>query len=844
MDHPINKQLNLYGQYRNSVLAKDGMLFRAFSFAGIDPKALYQGDFVRLTGIFQRLLQNLNSDITVSQYYCHYDNAKVSIRDRDNDRAHMLSKRREAFLNEQRNLSGSRIFWLLGQPQDQNLNKLSSVWFISQLLQIPFDKKARQLVLNKLKARDQLLFLESELDRQYNDLEENLDTLVSRMDNISLAHELSNNELYGLYRSVCNLDFDYLDHSGEAPLEDWDNLGFDGDVIEVNVEGMDCLKLTGPNPRYVRIASVSGYGEEYTPEGTWGRGDGAGNKAVTMQAGNYIICNRFTPLSRFRKASFVKSKHDELYRQTLSVKDLMSGNASGEAGFQSHVNSSPQLKEMLDDLNEISFSDMRYGYFNSHIIMFNEDPKVLKKACRSMNQAMLQSGIYSVWESAGLTDAYFNCMPGVMKRSVRSFEMNTAQVGAASLVFKSHSGQRQWARQPETEEAMYIFESDDGSPFYYSPYVGEKCLTVGVGPTRSGKSFTKNTLAGHFMKYGGLYQSIDMDPGTEPLAKFYGTQAGIFTIDERRGGFNPFCVAQGVDDVEFISHLTEMIREMVKMNESASMQELNGTEQGQLDYAIRQVLQQEDRELRTLSNVADHCEKSVREKLARWINKGANAQYFDNVDDAIGSIDRMFTVYNLKAVKERKELAALITKEIFFRIVRLFESPEYRTTPKFLEIDEAQYFLSIKGSPELVEAKSRTWFKFFGGMGLWTQSPSHYRKLDGWETIRSSASTFIFMADAEMNEESYRSTFSLTDGEIQTIANLKPQQQALIKQPEIGVSKVVNLFTAPEEYAIATSRANEAVHVEQCLKEFNDVDEAIAEAIKRMKLTPTETNDV
>ncbi|MGZ7144677.1 hypothetical protein ACXWOO_09940, partial [Streptococcus pyogenes] len=88
----------------------------------------------------------------------------------------------------------------------------------------------------------------------------------------------------------------------------------------------------------------------------------------------------------------------------------------------------------------------------------------------------------------------------------------TSQAGATALVFKSSEGIKTWGEQ--REEAVYILESDDGTPFHYTPFIGDKCLVLGVGPTRSGKSFTKNVMAGHFMKYGNgeglgsLYQSI------------------------------------------------------------------------------------------------------------------------------------------------------------------------------------------------------------------------------------------------------------------------------------------------------------------------------------------------
>ncbi|STM47050.1 Uncharacterised protein [Escherichia coli] len=72
------------------------------------------------------------------------------------------------------------------------------------------------------------------------------------------------------------------------------------------------------------------------------------------------------------------------------------------------------------------------------------------------------------------------------------------------------------------EEAFYILESDDGVPFFFTPKVKEKLLLLGNGATRGGKTFMKNCIASHFIKFGGLYNCLDIDPGSIPMANFFG----------------------------------------------------------------------------------------------------------------------------------------------------------------------------------------------------------------------------------------------------------------------------------------------------------------------------------
>ena len=241
--------------------------------------------------------------------------------------------------------------------------------------------------------------------------------------------------------------------------------------------------------------------------------------------------------------------------------------------------------------------------------------------------------------------------------------------------------------------------------------------------------------------------------------------------------------------------------------------------------------------LKTMSTLYDMVGESLKLKLQRWVRKtsGMYENLFDNVEDGIGNLTKRIAVYNLAGVKDKPALAQLVTNEIFFRVSRLFEDRAYRSVPKMMSIDEAQYFFSIPGAVELAVAKARTWFKHNGGMEFWTQDVDHFGNIPGWNTLRSSASTWLFMADQAMNKESYQRVFpDLTDGECAAIARLKPRQQFYIIQREAGISKVVNVFTAPEEYVLATSRPSEAIIVREMLDRYSDIDEATSEMVKRI----------
>ncbi len=66
--------------------------------------------------------------------------------------------------------------------------------------------------------------------------------------------------------------------------------------------------------------------------------------------------------------------------------------------------------------------------------------------------------------------------------------MFTTRACALSLINKSSTG------FPEIEnfggeEAVYVFETKTGEPFYFNPFIDERAIVLGVGPTRSGNHF-------------------------------------------------------------------------------------------------------------------------------------------------------------------------------------------------------------------------------------------------------------------------------------------------------------------------------------------------------------------
>ncbi|ELE4368157.1 AAA family ATPase [Salmonella enterica] len=845
-----NEKINLAGHENGAVYTYTGSVIGGLSLSGIDPSSVTESMRKTISLLLRNVIQLLPANVSLSDYYVHFEGAKVKLAERANPRSQLLSQRRQAFLNLVRNLNDSRLFWLIEVQPDENLNSIFSTTFFKNLFNGVFDEEARKRVGLVFKERDAFKIEIEEFEKQCRKLADCLRDLDLRLSFFSPENEMMGVEgIWRLQKFLANFNPRYLTKKPTPmPVDSWDQYTLDGEnVSSVVVNGVPMLKIDGAVPVYVRIASITQFGKEHVPEGVWSLKESG--KAPVMVKGNYVFFNRYTPASSFKRSLIISAKENELVRNQIKLSDLMNNKVAAER-LESKIKGDPHLLKMQEELQDASYSPDKLGDYTSSVAVFNTDPYKLIDASKELD-GILSNSMTLVWEGVGLEQAYFAMQPGYPKSTYRTLTFNTSQAGAASLFFRSHQGLKTWKKGLETEEAIYVLESDDGVPFFFTPVIGEKCLLTGVGPTRMGKSFFKNTVASHFTKIGGIYTSLDVDQGTIPLANFFKEDGAAFTLsDSLKAGMNSFATSLSADDSDFVIHIIEQLKLMIQFNQREDDKTFSTGELNDLSIAIRGLLRQEyvaaeERlSVNRLETLMSKCPRSIQEKMSAFYGSGHYARLFDNENDAIGKLDRPVSVYNLAAVKDKPQVAQLLQHEIFFRTVRLFESAKYREVPKYMDIDEAQYTLSVPGAAEWAIAKSRTWFKHGGGMGFWTQSPEHYSNLAEWQTLRSSTSVFVFMPDQAAITEKYVDAFGLDPEEVDIIRNMKPRQQAYIVIPDLQISKVVNLFTESEQYVICTSTAHEAALAERTYQKHEDIDVAIDEIIDALSLkkTPEESD--
>ncbi len=804
----VHCELAVYGSY---VLTKKGSLIGAIELQGRDPDGLIAEDLQGLAYIGRALYQELDDGVIATQYYAHYDGATVRLRDRAHPISHRLSKSREAFVNKQSLSSSSLVHYFEVLP-DETLSRLDKVSLLMHMGKAFVSADSRDIVKRHFSNVESVVCFFEELERQTQVLDNILDDVSKRWDSTLAPRVMSVDEIWAHMKFVANLDPYYLSEDFEqtAPEGSWDISLPDGDISLTTVRNMDTVKLHGTTPTYARFLAVNRFGANNVPWGFWADRKGS---PVRLE-GNYLLVTRMHGMSRIQASMMFGSRERELNRRALDFRSIMKGETQSELERRELMK--PAIRQALDDLGEAEMIDDGWAYVHSFIVTWSHDPKTLSDMSVTIKRSADRASLNTCWEGAGISRAYKTVQPAGREHSLRDVVFTTTQYAAASLFYKPCLGQ-QTVKDLGEDEALYVFVGDDGTPFYYSPFVNGRAVVIGVGPIRSGKSFLKNTVASHFLKYDGSIHGIDVDEGMTPVAQSFGADGSIFELEQGDGtGFNSFAVCQGEGDTAFLQHYKSQIMMMLATNDNEDMRRVTPEEQKALDRAIGAVIRLEPR-LRRLLTVVQHCPESLRMKMSRWVygeseeKHGMYAQYFDSPRDTIGQVSQRAVAYNLKAIKDDPILLPLVMSEIFFRVTRLFENPKYRTVPKYLDVDEAHVLLQIPYVQQyIIRNAVRTWGKYLAGVGLWSQSPQEFKDLKHWSAVRSAASTFFFMADPQMDIALYKETFQLTDGECDAIKSLQPKREAFIVQRDLGIAKKVILEVGPEQYVVSTSKPSDA----------------------------------
>ena len=775
--------------YHDCLITTTGRLLTGFSLPGVDPSSFDAQDHLAFSLSVDSIFSGISESVTLTQCRLRLPASPATFSRHPDAMIDKLRRQRE------RHLSGypfldTHTHHFLDIGLDDTLKPGSMLAVARNALLSPFSRDARAGLKNALSPGKTLQLLETDLREKHALLAEALETTMARWSSLSEPTRLSAPDILQVVSRYLGAG----ERSVSPVIEDFDDVSpwiGDGDIAVVQIGPYTCLRLGGPNPVYCRVASIVALGR--TQPGQWSRG---WDPVVTDLPFPHAMTLRWRKLGQIETAMLFSVKRRQLERSSTSVSSVIN-TISGKEKKPEHL--STKVRRRFAELDEADAMEVRWTHSEATFLIWGRTEDEIAKRSRILQNACQALECKLVWESTNIANAFRAMLPTGSGIGLRRMITNSAQNASLSIAHARANG----AEPDRTMEPLDVFPTPDQSAFSYSPWVGGRALTLGIGPTRSGKTFLKNALALQTLRFNAWYFALDVDPGTAPLAEMLGNRAAYFAIGDNRGsgraGFNLFSSCQGPDDIAWRAHWLRQLTRMFTADGGARPDE---KQIRILDQATESVLAlPEDHQ--TLSHYAAHLPPDLASRLSRWLraepamdrhSDGQRAWLTDCETDIYHSACH-FQVFNFAALRDDDILRAIAYAEVFYRITRIFENDAERARPKWLDVDEAHIPLSDPEFAHWIVRGARTWNKFRVAPSMWSQALNEFTEIQNFEAIRGAASTLMFTANPSMPKGEYRKRLGLSDGEIDAISSLVPRRELYIIQREKGISRKVDVRT-------------------------------------------------
>jgi type IV secretion system protein VirB4 len=398
-------------------------------------------------------------------------------------------------------------------------------------------------------------------------------------------------------------------------------------------------------------------------------------------------------------------------------------------------------------------------------------------------------------EGIGALSAYMARFPGAQiagrSPNVRRLWLREDHAANLSLVYAPYRGEVH--SKTLENEALAIFETRDGSEFYYDPYTegGVRGCFV-LGETGRGKSFLLNFLIDNEAKYGGFVFVFDVGGSFENTILKYDGRVIRFGLTGPR--LNPFALPDTPENRRFAQRLVRML--LVKGGAQITPQQ-----EADLNERVSRMFSL-DASIRRLKHLI--LPPQLQPYLAKWIEGGVYGGVFDNTEDEL-DLARM-VVFDFEALgsgTEQQDLMEPLLSWIRWRIASYTQDMSNLGVPKLEIYDEAWRHLKDEQMSSMIVSTSKTARKHLGGIMLATQSVEDLGSFAN--LIRTNCPDAMLLGGA-FDRGQYAELFDLTERQLDLVSTLKRGELLLARK---SYSKVLKLTVDERSKWLYTTQPQE-----------------------------------
>lgn len=468
-----------------------------------------------------------------------------------------------------------------------------------------------------------------------------------------------------------------------------------------------------------------------------------------------------------------------------------------------------QAAEISEALDMTMSGHIAFGEHHLTIMCIEDTLGQLESALAMAIAELVNVGINPVREKLIMEQCYWAQLPANFDFIGRKSKINTLNIAGFAAMHNYPVGKidgNHWG------DAVTIFDTTSGTPFFFNFHARDVGHTTIIGPTGAGKTVLMNFLCAQSMKFNCRMFLFDKDRGAEVFVR---ALEGNYThIDPgRRCNFNPL---QLDDTMENRSFIAEWLGALITQQDEALTPEDLETVQRAIDGCYK--LRKEDRVLRNIAPFFGmEGANTPATRLKQWHSGGRYAEIFDHLEDYIDFHNNTVFGFEMGDVLNNKVCLVPVLLYLFHRIQISLDG-----TPTMIILDEAWALVDNKIFAGKIKDWLKTMRKLNGMVVFATQSVEDAVNSSISDTLIQQTATQIFLPNPKATEP-YRKAFMLSEREFNLLKNTDPSTRYfLVKQGKDVVVARIDLSGMDDIIRVLSGRAETVALLDEIRKQVGD----------------------
>ncbi len=400
-------------------------------------------------------------------------------------------------------------------------------------------------------------------------------------------------------------------------------------------------------------------------------------------------------------------------------------------------------------------------------------------------------------ESFHKLNAWLALVPGNQGVNVRRLALFETHAADLSFLFTLDQGSRV-APAFGGQDALFVFETPNRTPYFYNLHVGDVGHTLIVGMTGAGKSYAVGTVVLNAQKYHPRTVVFDIGHSYRGLAGLLGASYVTLGVKPPDGSrINPFALEPTPEHLHFQQSFVQVLLA------GGDGYQVTDTDRRELFSAIQHlpVLAPRTRRLQTLAHMLP---EHLSRRLVPWVAGGQYGGWFDHAEDTWEDHDCQ--VFDFSAMASLPVLFEPVLFYILHRTAAKLSEPGAADRFLLAVMDEAWALIEHPALRAYVEDALKTWRKRHAAIILATQAVEDFTKTALLRPVLDQCPTTLFLANPKLDRKAYADWFRLSEAELAVIANLQPKRELALKRD--GLMKTLILDLDPETHAVLSGGGN------------------------------------